>query len=143
LRACRDGGGRLGGLRRARPRRRAQPAEPLARRRHPVRAPRMTAMTYGSWLCLLAPLGGAILITLLGTRIPRVAAAWLATTSVFVAFGGAIWAFLGVHSQSNTPQGWTGYAPLVHPGRGEITTAWTWLQSGHFHAGLSLLVDPL
>jgi hypothetical protein len=31
-------------------------------------------MTAGSWLCLLAPLGGTILITLCGTRIPRVAA---------------------------------------------------------------------
>ena len=34
-------------------------------------------MTAGSWLCLLAPLGGTILITLLGTRISRVAAAWI------------------------------------------------------------------
>jgi NADH-quinone oxidoreductase subunit L len=88
-------------------------------------------MTGGSWLCLLAPLGGTILITLCGTRIPRVAAAWIATTSCFVAFGGAVWAFLGVHDQHQ--------APL----RGEITTAWTWLQSGNFHAGLQLLVDPL
>jgi NADH-quinone oxidoreductase subunit L len=88
-------------------------------------------MTGGSWLCLLAPLGGTILITLCGTRIPRVAAAWIATTSCFVAFGGAVWAFLGVHDQHQTPL------------RGELTTAWTWLQSGNFHAGLQLLVDPL
>ncbi len=103
----------------------------------------MTAMTYGSWLCLLAPLGGTILITLLGTRIPRVAAAWIATTSVFVAFGGAVWAFLGVQSQP----GGSGAFDLVGgqrvPARGEITTAWTWLQSGNFHVGLQLLVDPL
>jgi NADH-quinone oxidoreductase subunit L len=104
----------------------------------------MTAMTYGAWLCLLAPLGGAILITLLGTRIPRVAAAWIATTSVFVAFGGAMWAFLGVHSQHpNNNTLLQGLNPATVPGRGEITTAWTWLESGHFHAGLSLLVDPL
>jgi NADH-quinone oxidoreductase subunit L len=99
-------------------------------------------MTGGSWLCLLAPLGGTILITLCGTRIPRVAAAWIATTSVFVAFGGAVWAFLGVQSQPSHA-GWTGYGPLGPTGRGEITTAWTWLQSGNFHAGLQLLVDPL
>jgi NADH-quinone oxidoreductase subunit L len=86
-------------------------------------------MTGGAWLCLLAPLAGTILITLLGTRIPRVLAAWVATTSVFVAFGGAIWAFLGVHSQSGH--------------HGEITTAWTWLESGSFKVGLELLVDPL
>jgi NADH-quinone oxidoreductase subunit L len=100
----------------------------------------MTAMTYGSWLCLLAPLGGTILITLCGTRIPRVAAAWIATTSVFVAFGGAIWAFIGVHSTARCNGANVCVGP---PFRGEVTTAWTWLQSGNFHAGLSLLVDPL
>jgi NADH-quinone oxidoreductase subunit L len=86
-------------------------------------------MTGGSWLCLLAPLGGTILITLCGTRIPRVAAAWIATTSVFVAFAGAVWAFFGVRGTSGH--------------HGEITTAWTWLQSGSFKVGLELLVDPL
>ena len=55
-------------------------------------------MTGGSWLCLLAPLVGTILILLGGSWLPRVAAAWIATTSVFVAFGGAVWAFLGVHA---------------------------------------------
>jgi NADH-quinone oxidoreductase subunit L len=99
-------------------------------------------MTGGSWLCLLAPLGGTILITLLGTRIPRVAAAWIATTSCFVAFGGAIWAFLGVHAQKTLiPIGLDSSASVAS--RGEITTAWTWLQSGSFKVGLELLVDPL
>src|SRR5947207_5307184 len=100
-------------------------------------------MTGGAWLCLLAPLGGTILITLCGTRIPRVASAWIGTTSVFVAFGGAIWAFLGVHSQP-APVHLLGFPNVAtSPARGEITTAWTWLQSGSFHAGLQLLVDPL
>ena len=53
-------------------------------------------MTGGSWLCLLAPLGGTILITLCGTQISRVAAAWIATTSCFVAFGGAVWVANGL-----------------------------------------------
>ena len=97
-------------------------------------------MTDGSWLCLLAPLGGTIAILLGGTRIPRGAAAWISTTSVFVAFGGAVWAFLGVHSAPQ-PQ-CIGTVPCNLP-RGEITTAWTWLQSGNFHVGLQLLVDPL
>ena len=57
-------------------------------------------MTGGAWLCLLAPLVGTILITLGGTRIPRVAAAWIATTSVFVAFGGAVWAFFGLRGSA-------------------------------------------
>src|SRR2546423_4130835 len=86
-------------------------------------------MTAGSWLCLLAPLVGTILILLGGSWLPRVAAAWIATTSVFVAFGGAVWAFFGVRSSAGH--------------QGEITTAWTWLQSGHFSVGLQLLVDPL
>ncbi len=97
-------------------------------------------MTDGSWLCLLAPLGGTIAILLGGTRIPRGAAAWISTTSVFVAFGGAVWAFLGVHSAPQ-PQ-CIGTVPCNLP-RGEITTAWTWLQSGNFHVGLQLFVDPL
>src|SRR5881392_701543 len=86
-------------------------------------------VTGGSWLCLLAPLVGTILILLGGSWLPRVAAAWIATTSVFVAFGGAVWAFFGVRSSAGH--------------QGEITTAWTWLQSGHFSVGLQLLVDPL
>jgi NADH-quinone oxidoreductase subunit L len=93
-------------------------------------------MTGGAWLCLLAPLGGTILITLLGTRIPRVLAAWISTTSCFVAFAGAIWAFLGVHNQQNT-------GCLNGTCRGELTTAWTWLAAGHFSVPLQLLVDPL
>ncbi len=99
-------------------------------------------MTGGAWLCLLAPLVGTILILLGGSWLPRVAAAWIATTSVFVAFGGAVWAFLGVHGTHQ--QGSTldlGQIPV--PGRGEITTAWTWLAAGHFSVGLQLLVDPL
>jgi NADH-quinone oxidoreductase subunit L len=97
-------------------------------------------MTGGSWLCLLAPLGGTILITLCGNRIPRAAAAWIATTSVFVAFGGAVWAFLGVHGTTICNGARVCPTP---PGRGEMTTAWTWLASGHFNIGLQLLVDPL
>jgi NADH-quinone oxidoreductase subunit L len=100
-------------------------------------------MTGGSWLCLLAPLVGTILILLGGSWLPRAFAAWTATLSVFVAFGGAVWAFIGVH-QSQPPNqffGVNGSQPV--PGRGEVTTAWTWLQAGHFKVGLELLVDPL
>jgi NADH-quinone oxidoreductase subunit L len=96
-------------------------------------------MTGGAWLCLLAPLVGTVLILLGGSWIPRVAAAWIATVSVFVAFGGAIWAFLGVHNEHytgclNGPNGMC---------RGELTTAWTWVAAGHFSVPLQLLVDPL
>jgi NADH-quinone oxidoreductase subunit L len=102
-------------------------------------------MTGGSWLCLLAPLAGTILILLGGTKITRLTAAWISTTSVFVAFGGAVWAFLGVqaHHSSAAAIGPVGPISGGFPGRGEITTAWTWLASGHFSVGLQLLVDPL
>ena len=86
-------------------------------------------MTGGAWLCLLSPLAGVFAITLGGTRISRRAAAWISTGSVGLAFAGALWAFLSLRSQSGH--------------HGELTTAWTWLQSGNFSAGLTLLVDPL
>ena len=47
-------------------------------------------MTTGGWICLLAPLAGALLITLLGQRLSRRGAGWIATLSVAVAFAGAI-----------------------------------------------------
>jgi NADH-quinone oxidoreductase subunit L len=97
-------------------------------------------MTGGAWLCLLAPLAGTILILLGGSWLPRVVAAWIATTSCFVAFGGAIWAFLGVHSSPNS--GCPGLLACTVP-RGEVPTAWTWLAADHFSVGLQLLVDPL
>jgi NADH-quinone oxidoreductase subunit L len=86
-------------------------------------------VTGGAWLCLLSPLAGTILILLAGTRIPRAAAAWISTASVFAAFGGAVWAFLSLRAQRGH--------------FGELATAWTWLASGRFSVGLTLLVDPL
>ncbi len=86
-------------------------------------------MITGAWLCLFAPLAGAVLITLCGTRIPRRAAGWISTLSVFIAFGGAVWSFLALRSHGSD--------------HGAISTAWTWLESGSFKVGLSVLVDPL
>ena len=86
-------------------------------------------MIAGAWLCLWAPLAGAIAITLAGTRIPRVAAGWISTVSVFTAFGGALWSFLDLQAQSDR----SGY----------LDTLWTWLQAGNFKVGMSVFVDPL
>ena len=36
-------------------------------------------MVAGAWLCLLAPLAGALAITLAGTRISRRTAGWIST----------------------------------------------------------------
>jgi NADH-quinone oxidoreductase subunit L len=86
-------------------------------------------MIAGAWLCLAAPLAGAVLITLLGTRTSRRAAGWISTTSVFVGFAGALWSFFALWSNDS------------HESR--ISTAWTWLQSGSFKAGFEVIVDPL
>jgi NADH-quinone oxidoreductase subunit L len=87
-------------------------------------------MTVGAWICLVSPLASAVLITLLGTRIPRRAAGVIATGLAFVAFGGALtmlFASLGEGASE----------------RQEVTVAWTWLQAGIVDVQLSLLVDPL
>jgi NADH-quinone oxidoreductase subunit L len=83
----------------------------------------------GAWICLFAPLASTLLITLAGTRMPRVVAGWVSTVSVFVAFGGAIWSFFDLRAHSDR----SGY----------LSTAWTWLQAGSFKVGLSVFVDPL
>src|SRR5919202_2135797 len=85
-------------------------------------------MVAGGWICLLAPLAGALLITLGGTRLSRRGAGYLATTSTAIAFVGACISFFsmwGAHDRSH------------------LSTAWTWLQGGSYHSGLSILVDPL
>jgi hypothetical protein len=43
-----------------------------------------------SWICLLAPLSAALLITLAGTHISRTLAAWISILSTFVGFAGAV-----------------------------------------------------
>jgi len=83
----------------------------------------------GAWLCLASPLAGALAITLLGTRIPRAAAGWISTATTGVAFAGAVWSFFGLRAHGSE--------------HGTVSTAWTWLESGSFKAGLSILVDPL
>ncbi len=83
-----------------------------------------------SWLCLLAPLAGAVLITLGGTLISRTAAAWISTLSVFVGFAGALVAFLKVAGESSD-------------GREHLFTAYTWLGIGQFQVPMQILVDPV
>ncbi|MDX6398180.1 MAG: NADH-quinone oxidoreductase subunit [Gaiellaceae bacterium] len=87
-------------------------------------------MIVGAWLCLLAPLAGALLITLLGESISRRTAAWLSTLSVFAGFGGAVASFVGLLGRQ--------------PEEREATSAaWTWLSAGGFDFDLSLRIDPL
>ena len=76
-------------------------------------------MIVGSWVCLLAPLAGALLITLAGTHISRSTAAWISTGSVFVGFGGAVVAFIQVAGETAEE-------------RSHLSTAYTWLGIGRF-----------
>jgi NADH-quinone oxidoreductase subunit L len=87
-------------------------------------------MIAGAWLCLVAPLAGALAITLLGGSISRRTAGWISTLSVFTAFGGAVASFVGLLSREPEE-------------REAVSTAWTWLATRDFEVGLTLLVDPL
>jgi NADH-quinone oxidoreductase subunit L len=87
-------------------------------------------MTQGAWICLFAPLAGAFAITVLGDTIGRRTAGWISTLSVFVAFGGALVSFVALLGKGEEE-------------RSHLTTAWTWLSTGTFDVGMTLLVDPL
>jgi NADH-quinone oxidoreductase subunit L len=87
-------------------------------------------MVAGAWVCLLAPLAGALLITLAGERISRRTAGWISTLSTFVAFGGALVAFFSMWAADPDE-------------REELSTAYTWLAAGDFEVGMQILVDPL
>ena len=83
-----------------------------------------------SWICLLAPLAAAILITLAGTHISRALAAWISILSTFVGFAGAVVAFAKV----------VGEEP---DNREHLSTAYTWFQAGGFKVSMQILVDPI
>jgi len=87
-------------------------------------------MIAGAWLCLFAPLAGAFAITVMGESITRRTAAWLSTVSVFIAFAGALVTFVELLGKSAEE-------------REQLSTAWTWLSTGTFEIGMTLLVDPL
>ena len=58
-------------------------------------------MTLASWICLAAPLAGAVAITLLGTSISRRVAGYISSASVFAAFVAAVIAFSRLHGESS------------------------------------------
>ncbi len=87
-------------------------------------------MIPAAWICLLLPLAGAVLITLLGTAIPRRGAALLATASVAGSFVAALWCFVDMLSRDEVE-------------RAQASTAWTWLTAGDLNFGLELYVDQL
>ena len=87
-------------------------------------------MIAAAWICLFAPLGAAIAITLLGQRLTRRGAGYLATTSVGVSFITALVSFAALLGDSPDDRS--------HP-----STLWHWLTAGPYHFNLRILVDPL
>jgi NADH-quinone oxidoreductase subunit L len=90
----------------------------------------MSSTVTGAWLCLFAPLGGALAITFAGQLISRRTAGWISTLTTFVAFGGAVWSFVRVWQESPSD-------------RENGSTLYTWLVAGNLHVGFQILVDPL
>jgi NADH-quinone oxidoreductase subunit L len=87
-------------------------------------------MIAGAWICLLSPLVATVLITLAGTRVSRRTAAYLSTMSCFVAFAGALVAFIALLGRDGSDR--------------EIqSTAWTWISAGSYRSGFEVLIDPL
>jgi NADH-quinone oxidoreductase subunit L len=83
-----------------------------------------------AWITLLLPLAATLAIAFGGTRISRRVAGYVSTLTAMGAFAAAVVGFVDMLSKS--------------PGaRGATTTSWTWLAAGHYHFGLSLLVDQL
>jgi NADH-quinone oxidoreductase subunit L len=87
-------------------------------------------MVAGAWVCLLAPLGGALSITFGGQWISRRLAGYISTLTTFLAFVGALVALLGLWSRDAED-------------REHLSTAYTWLAAGDFEVRLEILVDPL
>ena len=87
-------------------------------------------MIEGAWVCLLAPLVGAAFITFMGEDISRRLAGWVSTVTTFVAFGGALVAFVSLWAKDAGE-------------REQVSTAYTWLKAGDFEVGFQILVDPL
>jgi NADH-quinone oxidoreductase subunit L len=87
-------------------------------------------MTAAAWVCLFLPLGAAALITLLGTGIQRRTAGYIASAACGASFVAAVVGLISMLGRE--PE---------H--RSELSTAWTWLQTGDFRVGLSILTDPL
>jgi NADH-quinone oxidoreductase subunit L len=83
-----------------------------------------------AWICLLTPLGAALLITLCGSRLSRRGAGYLATLSVAVSFVAAVVTFVALLGDSPEDR--------YHP-----STLWQWLTAGQLDFGLRIVVDPL
>ena len=87
-------------------------------------------MIPAAWIALFAPLGGVLLIALLGQRISRFHAGLIASGSTLVSFVCSLIAFLALLGESPDE-------------RAHYSTLWTWLSAGNLEFGAEILVDPL
>ncbi len=87
-------------------------------------------MIVAAWICLALPLAAALAITLLGHRLTRRGAGYLASASVGGSFICAVVALFALWGESPEERS--------HP-----STIWNWLTAGDLQFGLRILVDPL
>jgi NADH-quinone oxidoreductase subunit L len=94
----------------------------------------MSALETLSWICLFAPLAGAAILTLAGSRISRRLAAWAGTGFALVSFGAALVVAYKLHHEPKFHH---------HGAREHVFTLYTWATSGTFRVPLDILIDPL
>jgi NADH-quinone oxidoreductase subunit L len=94
----------------------------------------MSALEVLSWICLFAPLAGAAVLTLAGSRISRQLAAWAGTGFALVSFGAAVVVLYKLHHEPKFHH---------HGAREHVFTLYTWATSGSFSIPFDILVDPL
>jgi NADH-quinone oxidoreductase subunit L len=87
-------------------------------------------MIPAAWIALFAPLGGVLVIALLGHRISRFHAGLVASGSTLVSFICSLIVFLALLGESPDE-------------RAHYSTLWTWLSAGDLEFGAQILVDPL
>jgi NADH-quinone oxidoreductase subunit L len=90
----------------------------------------VTSLKIFAWLTLLAPLGGTIMIGLLGRRLPGRGAGYLGTAALALSFASAIGALVSLQG-------------LGEEERQVVAVAWDYANTVGVDAQLSLLVDPL
>ncbi|MFM9125071.1 MAG: proton-conducting transporter membrane subunit, partial [Actinomycetota bacterium] len=87
-------------------------------------------MTGLVWTALALPLAGAVVLAVLGTRLPARGAGWLASLVMLAAFVCSAIATIMLASRP-------------HEERAVVQTAWTWLTAGSFQVGLDIWFDEL
>ena len=87
-------------------------------------------MTTLVWICLALPLIGCALIGLGSTRVAARTSALVSCGAVLISFICALAAFFQLLGEDSSR-------------RTNVSTLWTWLSAGAFHADVSVLYDPL